>query len=348
MTYLGIKRGKTAFFFVAGLAFGIAIQLHYLALLLLLIFLAILILSSNWKSWPKNLSFYLVGAFITFSPFLLFEVSHGFPNFKTILEFVTRGTNVGYKNLNFLWLITNTGNIFLEEISRLTGTVYTKIILWGMLLFSAYGFYKNRKDKNKRLLDAIGIIWFFGGLLFLRLYTGNLNDYYFGFIFPAPFFLLGLIFGNFWSNKFFKEFSAIFTLAALFWFINNAFFKNPPNKLIDQTKDVAQEIIQKAGGKPYNFALIADRNSDYAYRYFLDIKGSSPTQLETMVTDQLIILCESQKCSPLGNPLWEIAAFGRGEIAGEWDLPKYGFKLYRLTHWTGEPSPAGKPAVKGG
>ena len=348
MTYLGIKKTKPIFFLAAGLAFGIAIQLHYLALLLLLVFLAIVLLSSNWKSWPKSIGFYIVGALITFSPFLLFEASHNFPNFRTILEFVTRGTNVGYKNFNFLWLITNTGNSFLEEISHLAGTVYTKIILWGLLLLSLYGFYINRRDIRERLKYTIGFIWFFGGLLILRLYTGNLNDYYFGFIFPAPFFLLGLIFSEFWKNRFLRIIPLALTLAALIWFTNHAFFKNPPNKLIDQTQNIAQEIIQKADSKPYNFALISDHNSDHAYRYFLDIKGSRPTQLETMVTDQLIILCESQKCSPLGNPLWEIAAFGRGEVVGEWDLPKYGFKLFRLTHWAGAPSPAGKPAVKGG
>ncbi len=348
MTYLGIKRAKPIFFLVAGLAFGIAIQLHYLALLLVLVFLAIVLLSTNWKTWPKSIALYIVGTLITFSPFLLFEAAHNFPNFRTIFEFVTRGTNVGYKSFNFLWLITNTGNIFLEEISHLGGTIYTKIIVWTLLFFSLYGFYKTRKDKEKKLLYTTGFIWFFGGLLLLRVYTGNLNDYYFGFLFPAPFFLLGLIFSELWGNKFLRLIPLGFTMFALIWFTSNAFFKNSPNKLINQTETVAQEIIQKTGGKPYNFALVSDHNSDHAYRYFLDIKGDPPTQLETMVTDQLIVLCESQKCSPLGNPLWEIAAFGRGEIVGQWDLPKFGFKLYRLTHWSGAPSPAGKPAVKGG
>lgn len=347
-THLGIKRNKTALFLLAGASFGIAIQLHYLALLLSLVFLSTIMVNLNWKKWFLAIGYYALGTLVTFSPFLIFEAVHNFPNFRTILEFVMRGTNVGFRNYNFLWLITNTGNTLLENISRLPGTVYTKIVLWSLLSLSALCLYVNWKIKEKRLAFIIGIIWFFGGLLFLRLYTGTINDYYFGFIFPAPFFLLGLIFSQFWENKFFRIVPLIFTALALTWFIKNAFYLNPPNRLINQTEDITVQIIQSANGQPYNFALISDHNSDHAYRYFLDIKGKPPTGLETLVTEQLIVLCESKICSPLGNPLWEIAGFGRGEIVGEWDLPKYGFKLYRLTHWEGAPSPAGKPAVKGG
>ncbi len=347
-TYLGIRRNKIIYFSLAGASFGIAIQLHYLASLLSLVFLSIILLNLNWKKWFMAMIFFVIGSFVTFSPFLIFEAAHHFPNFRTILEFVTRGTNIGYKNFNFLWLITSTGNTFLENISHLYGTIYTKIIIWSLIVLSIIGLYNSWKSKEKRIAFVIGITWFFGGLIFLRLYTGTLNDYYFGFLFPAPFFLLGLVFSQLWQNKFLRIIPLAFTILALIWFVNHAFYKGEPNRLINQTENIADQIIQRANGQPYNFALVTDHNSDHAYRYFLDIKGKPPIGLETLVTDQLIVLCESKTCSPLGNPLWEIAAFGRGEIVGEWDLPKYGFKLYRLTHWPGAPSPAGKPAVKGG
>ena len=119
------------------------------------------------------------------------------------------------------------------------------------------------------------------------------------------------------------------------------------NKIINQTETVADFVIEKSQGQPYNFALITDSNSDHAYKYFLDIKGKKPQELETMVTDQLLVVCESQICAPLGHPIWEIAGFGRAEIAGEWEIQNIGIRVFRLTHWPGAPSPAGKPAVKG-
>ena len=137
-------------------------------------------------------------------------------------------------------------------------------------------------------------------------------------------------------------------ILATTYFAFHSFYRIPPNKLIEQTSYIADFVIEKSDGEPFNFALISDHNSDHAYKYFLQTKNGQPLELETMVTNQLLIVCESKKCEPLGHPLWEIAACGRGEIAGEWNLEKYGIKIFRLTHWPGEPSPAGKPAVKGG
>ena len=123
--------------------------------------------------------------------------------------------------------------------------------------------------------------------------------------------------------------------------------RTEPNRIIDQTAQIADLVLEETGGQPYNFALISESNSDHAYRYFLEVRKRPPTDLETVVTDQLLVICESKLCEPLGHPNWEIAGFGRGEIDGEWG-PIYGIKIFRLIHWLGVPSPAGRPAQKGG
>src|SRR3989344_1924752 len=110
--YLGIIHKKVIYFLAAGIAFGIGIQLHYLATILIAIFSLVVLVNTNFKKWPQFFLTFVFGSMITFSPFLIFEISHNFPNFKTILEFVTRGTTVGYQTKNYSWLIANTGNIF--------------------------------------------------------------------------------------------------------------------------------------------------------------------------------------------------------------------------------------------
>ena len=344
--YLGIMRKKIIYFVAAGVAFGIAIQLHYLATILIAIFSLIVLVNTNFKKWPLFFLAYILGSILSFSPFLIFEIRHNFPNFKTILEFVTRGTTVGYQTKNYSWLIANTGNIFLEELTKLKGTFLTTLAFWIMVLSGLFGLFKNWRTE-KKLIFSIGIIWFLGGLAGLRFYRGQVFDYYFGFMFPAPFLLAGLIFSLGWSKNILKITSIIVTLFAVIWFALNGIHRSPPNRLIDQTETVANFVIEKSESKPFNFALISDSNSDHAYRYFLEIKGYQPTELETMVTDQLLIVCESRKCAPLGHPIWEIAGFGRGEVAGEWELPDIGIRVFRLTHWPGAPNPAGKPTVKG-
>ena len=40
----------------------------------------------------------------------IFEIKNHFPNFQTILEFVDRGSNVGYKSENLVYLVFDIGN----------------------------------------------------------------------------------------------------------------------------------------------------------------------------------------------------------------------------------------------
>lgn len=346
LTYLGIKKNRPVYFLGAGACFGVAIQLHYLALVLAPLALIIVLVNQNYKKIPTSLIFAFVGALITFSPFLIFEIRHNFPNIKTILEFVTRGNTITYKNFNLIYTLSNSGNIFLEALSSVTGTIITRLAFWTLTILGLLSLALNFKDKEKRFLLSIGLIYFLVGIFLIRLYAGQLYDYYYGSIFPAPFLLLGFIIMSFWKKLPLKLIWGILVIFILFYFISHGFYTHPPNKLIKQTETVANFVIEKSENQPFNFALISNSNSDHAYRYFLDIKNHEPIPLEQNIAEQLIIVCESKVCSPLGNPLWEIAAFGRGEIAGEWELPAYGFKVYRLTHWTGEPSPAGKPAKK--
>ena len=345
--YLGIKKKKWIFYAGAGASFGVAIQLHYLAIMLIIISSLIVLVNTNYKKWPQILASASTGFIITFSPFLFFEIRHSFPNFKTILEFVTRGSTTGFQTSNFIWLLSNFGNILLEEISIIKGTVITRIFFWFLTLGGLSGLFFYRKTNNLRISYSIGIIWFLGGLLTLKYYSGQIFDYYFGFMFPAPFFLIGLIFSTMWKNNIFRIFALIIMILTFAFFISKGFYRNSPNRLINQTVTVADFVIQKTNQESFNFALISNSNSDHAYRYFLETKDHKPLELDELVTNQLLVVCESKKCEPLGHPIWEIAGFGRAEIDGEWELPDIGIRVYRLTHWPGELSPAGKPAIKG-
>ena len=116
-------------------------------------------------------------------------------------------------------------------------------------------------------------------------------------------------------------------------------FRYPANRQKDQAKRIANFILSKTNHMPYNFALLTNGNSDHVYRYFLEVAGQTPVTIENTasdperksVTDQLIVVCERPTCSPLGDPLWEVAGFGRAEIRGEWEVPYV--KIYRLEHF---------------
>jgi len=118
-------------------------------------------------------------------------------------------------------------------------------------------------------------------------------------------------------------------------------FQYAPNNQLEQAKQTARFVFEKAGNEPFNFALITADNSDYAYRYFFEIWGNTPVVIENeqidparlTVTNQLLVICEVSDCQPLGNPLWEVAGFGPAEIQGKWQV-QVGVVLtvFRLVH----------------
>src|SRR6185312_2342583 len=116
-------------------------------------------------------------------------------------------------------------------------------------------------------------------------------------------------------------------------------FRYPANRQLLQTEIISRFVLDQADNKPFNFALITGGNSDHAYRYFFTVWGHPPTTIEnaavdpkrSTVTDQLLVVCESLPCYPLGNSLWEIAGFGRAQVVGHWKVSVV--EIYKLEHY---------------
>ena len=114
------------------------------------------------------------------------------------------------------------------------------------------------------------------------------------------------------------------------------YFWHEPNNMVAQTKTIDTIALNLAGSEPFNFALIAPGNSDHAYRYFLDIWGRAPEIVEPNkpTTNQLIVVCELKGCGPLGYSSWEVAGFGRAEIARKIE-GLAGITVFKLVHYSG-------------
>ena len=48
-------------------------------------------------------------------------------------------------------------------------------------------------------------------------------------------------------------------------------FRYPPNRQLAQTKAIARVVFDQAEGKPFNFAVLAERNYEGAYMYFFEM-----------------------------------------------------------------------------
>lgn len=365
LLYKGIKNQRLKMFLFAGALFGILMQLHYIVVFLgLIVFLYMLVgdkISQKKFQIIKLIKQYLMfalGFVITFSPFLLFEIKNKFPNFRTIFNFIfTTTTEKQEGGGKFIDIVSDVfirlfGRLLFRfpPVEQLIRHSDTELLIWKILIcitvVVSIIFLIRSKQKLVILLFAF---WAILGIVLFGFYKKSIYDYYFGFLFPMPFLLLGNVLGNF-SSLFKKKMHKYVSMAVCFavflgLFIFNLYgasFRYEPNKQMAQMRRIAEAVLAQTNGQPYNFALLTPGNSDHAYRYFFEVNGRPPVTIENpekdperkSVTDQLLIVCEYGTCAPLGEDLWEVAGFGRAEIVGEWLEPPV--TIYKLKHYQGD------------
>lgn len=362
--YQGVVSNSKKYLLSSGIFLGIAFQLHYLALFLAVIMAMYVILTNGQKikSSVGHGLLLLLGFIIGFSPFLAFEARHDFANTQTILRFIFGGSKdtgfIGQKVFNLIpdlfirlfWrLLTRFAP--LEQIN-LSQDFFLEVWYWGMvaiilvsLTMLVFQYYQALKRKHIGETNKFTLIflWLFLGIGLFAFYKKQIYDYYFGFMFPLPFLLVGMTASYLYHRKnLLVKLLVVFFVGLLF--LNNwegRPFLQPPNRQLAQAKEIARFVFYKAAGKPFNFALVTEQNSDHAYRYFFEIWGNPPVTIENFqndpqrktVTNQLLVICENLFCKPLGHPLWEIAGFGQAEIEGEWQVSVV--KVFKLGHYHG-------------
>jgi 4-amino-4-deoxy-L-arabinose transferase-like glycosyltransferase len=360
LLYEGVKGDRKILFLVVGLLLGIAMQLHYLSTFLgAIIFFFVIFgefLKDRKKFIIKSIYSYLLiatGFIGGLLPFLFFEARHGFPNIRTITSFVFEtnsttgyvpGSSFGENIYDVFFRLFTRVVVNYPAPNMLDHSFHLNLEIWklGAMILAICSIIVLMVSKEK-LKVLLLMLWLVVGVSLFGLYRRSIYDYYLGFLFPLPFLLIGnLISRTFEYHKKMRLGAIIASGALTIIVVLNLLgvpFRYPANKQKDQAKRIADFILSKTNHRPYNFALLTNGNSDHVYRYFLEVANQSPITIENTaidperksVTDQLIVVCERPTCSPLGDPLWEVAGFGRAEIKGEWEVPYV--KIYRLEHF---------------
>ncbi|TSC88581.1 MAG: Glycosyltransferase [Microgenomates group bacterium Gr01-1014_7] len=345
--YKAYQTKNFLWFILVGAAAAAALQMHYLVVLLIPIYL-ILWFFQYFQKKGRNILTGSLGAVIAFwavmLPFVLFDLRNNFLNFRAIkkllfdhqaVEFNPLGILVKVPGLYFNNLI---GRYITAENLILTAVVGILILLPIIKLIV-------QRFKGKEMewsLFALAV-WLVIGLVGLSLYQSSIYDHYLGFLNPAPYLLLAA------SLNLVRVPTSHVGIRLLFWTAVPVLLlaltlvnlqKNPlvypPNNQLKRTQDVAKFIIDKSEGRSFNFALLAKNNYDSTYQFYLDLYGHKPKPVPAEKTDQLFVVCEDPVCDPTHSPKHEIAAFGWSKI--EWEQEVYGVKLYKLIA-----NPSGRP-----
>ena len=344
------KEKKYWWLMVASISFAFAMQSHYLGLLLLPVLgIYWLLTFGKVKKNKKVLKVFkkasvlsgLVFAFLM-SPLVIFDYRHGWRNFAAMSEFFTkRQATVSAKPWKAL---PNVWPNLVQIATRLTSGYDERVgvVLAVLIVVFVLGILIKRKKIKKKFLSSYYIlfVWLSFALIGLGLYKQSIYDHYYGFFFPAPFILIGALGAGickFAKNKVVTKLLilGLFVLVGVNLF--NTPIKYPPNRQYQRSVEVAEKVMELAGEEKFNFTVIAERNYDGAYGYFMEKDGAKMVAIDAQILDetlaeQLFVVCEMprEKCSPTSNPKAEIANFGWSKVEEDWEVA--GVIIYKLVH----------------
>jgi 4-amino-4-deoxy-L-arabinose transferase-like glycosyltransferase len=329
--FIGLIKIKRKHIFFAGVMLGVLFQLHYLAFLFLpTAFIVIFIEQKNkLKKAAESTLFLLFGIALGWLPFIFYELRHSFQNFYGLFSFMTRNdaNTVGLDFSRIISSIRIDSALIISNLFHVPSIINSLLRIVVAIYIAANIFSKN----NARRILSLFVFSVFGGLIF---YKGRMEIHYLNIIYV---FVLIIIADSLITlGKIHLSIPIVVVLVLLYFSSQAYFFRETPNKQLDQTIDISKFIMSKIGKEKFNFALITKSNGDHAYRYFFDLWGNESVEIKpddpASVTKTLIVLCEplTRSCDPRGNSLWEIAGFGRAEIVKQWERGVY--KVYKMEH----------------
>lgn len=324
---------------LTGIALAFAVQMHYLALLMLPVTFLVWAWGLYLKRARSHPFRYFTSATIIsvlsflalMSPLIIFDIQHGFANFKALRALFFGGERS--VNLN---PFENLLRIFPMYSRDLVGIYLAAANGWlaalmSVIVLTPFVVALLMKLKGKRPLLALLIlaVWLIVGLLGLSLYKRTIYPHYVGFLSPAPFLLLGA-FIYYLPQKFKYPAAGVLALLVTIVYLPRNPLMYPPAKQLERTESIARLITERAGDKPYNFALIAAHNYDSAYQFYLEQRERPPKRATDEVTEQLFVVCEDEVCEPTASSQEDIASFGPSTEDETYEL--YGVRVFKLSH----------------
>jgi len=321
-----LKTNKWYYFVLSGTFLSFAIQLHYLALFLILpisiIYLIDLLKERKQLIHKFVYLFICLFSFILFSsPLIIFDLRHQFLNTKSfIVLFQSSGTSFltkfnsffdSFYFLNFYSFNINLNKLF----------VYLLLLFLFIILFVLI-----KKKSNLKTFLFIFLLTILG----MSLYSGPKYPHYFGLIYPLYYVIISYFLVFYKESAWEKYLTIFFVLGFIFLnFQKYPYFHNSPNNQIVLAKNVAQKIFDNVKKEKFTVTALPEKYSDSTYRYFLEIWRKRAVEKDSLdKADELFVVCE-KKCLPIiGNPQWDTAYFAPNKIIGKWSVE--GVKIYKL------------------
>lgn len=337
------KSGNFLWLILVGVSFAVALQMHYLALILIpiggILYFHEILYRLSKKQYFKNLvSGTIIGILVFFlmmSPLFIFDLKHDFLNYKAVTHLLTQSNTV---EPNPLMSLVRVPQLFSQNLVSRYVTAENTVITFSIVILVVFIlFYELLKWFKTKIINwpiLALFVWMFVGLLGLSFYNQDIYDHYLGFLNPTIFLLIGYSSAKVLKLKIDKWITIVLVSVLLTSLTLLNLEKNPlkfsPNNQLKRTQEVAKFVINQTEGQPFNFALLSENNYDSAYQFYLDQCGQKPKVLPFEKTEQLFVVCEDKVCDPIYSPKHEIAAFGWTMVEKMWEVER--LRVYKLVH----------------
>lgn len=328
------KEKRHYWLIVTAISFAFVCQSHYLGVLIAPVIIVYWFLSKVQKK--VSLLSILIYLFLM-SPLLVFDIRHDWMNSRALYKFLTvREETVAITP----WTAIPKAYPIFEQIngSMLTAKNHEVARIISLITLAYLVYLYTGKDKFAKRKYLIPVLWYVFGLIGFGLYKQSIYDHYFGFLFPVPFLLIGGFFEDRLKLKS-RLMTAILILALVYLVFLNLKSNpllNQPNNQMQRAKNVSDKVLEITEGKPFNLAVLAERNYEDGYRYFMDVAGAQVMHADRWdqktIVDNLIVICEKprEKCDPTHSPKAEVANFGWSKIDSDFEVD--GVIIYKLIH----------------
>lgn len=343
---LAIERKRLRYYVLAGILFGLSIQLHYIAIVILapIMFSLIkdivlyirlhvpktshFILLSIRNILTKILLF--IGACIaTFAPLIVFEIKNHFINTQTFLR-ATSTSEIQAKNSVYLDRLRDTcagflQHLFLIEVNRDVALMLIIVSIFVVVYLAV----RDKHMKSQFILWSLILI--IGNILTLSLLETGRHVHYYN---PSYWFTYLVIayavvsigreiqrlLGKSYSTKILLFVFSLIVLAILNVFVQTqveslSFLTDRPKKdtQLTNAQKVAQYIINQITSKKFQVVGLPFFEIEGNFRYFLEYYKHRPMPADALGDPQeLFVIChelDKPDCDIPGNPQWQIADF---------------------------------------
>ena len=315
------------------LSFAVLMQLHYLTLLSAggagIVWLVSLYENLQIKKKSKKLALQLkataAGVFLlllSFTPLVLFDSKHEWLNANAFYKLLSKeenfktATDVSFFN-KILETIAEThgrGMHILFEISIGQERLLNTILLASVLAILSWLLIKNKKNKYWSGWIVISA-YLFTGIIGTSLYEHTIFDHYIAYLFPATFWIYGIVIGFLITKgKLIGQIASGAFLSYFLWFNFNNLPLNSLGWTIGDMEAVANSIYEEI--KPdekYNLVLFAGSGDldGQNYRYFLTTTDRPPLKrAHRGEAETLVVITEEQLVEDISSsPVYEIVVF---------------------------------------